>query len=63
MEKKTSDAQIRANRKWIENNPEKKRQLRARSNARTFARKYAQNRAEVEELLKIFDEENENAGL
>ena len=60
-ERKTSDAQIRASRRWEEENPEKKRYQRVRSNARTFARKYARSREEVEELLVIFDEENSNA--
>ncbi|MDQ0508030.1 hypothetical protein QO008_000474 [Peptoniphilus ivorii] len=60
-ERKTSDAQIRASRRWEEENPEKKRYQRVRSNARTFARKYARSREEVEELLGIFDEENSNA--
>lgn len=60
VENKTSDAQIRATRRWEENNPEKKRYQRVRSNARTFARRYAQSREEVEELLTIFDEENDN---
>lgn len=59
-ENKTSDAQRRATKKWEEANPEKKRYQRIRSNARTFARRYAKTREEVEELLKIFDEENEN---
>ncbi len=59
-ENKTSDAQIKATRRWEENNPEKKRYQRVRSNARTFARRYAKSREEVEELLAIFDEENEN---
>ncbi|WP_322630297.1 hypothetical protein [Aedoeadaptatus coxii] len=61
VENKTSDAQIKATRRWEENNPEKKRYQRVRSNARTFARRYARSREEVEELLAIFDEENENA--
>ena len=61
-ENKTSNAQIKATRKWEENNPEKKRYQRVKSNARTFARRYAKSRAEVEELLAIFDEENETAG-
>lgn len=60
-ERKTSDAQIRASRRWEEENPEKKRYQRVRSNARTFARKYARSREEVEELLVIYDEENPNA--
>lgn len=60
VENKTSEAQIKATRRWEENNPEKKRYQRVRSNARTFARRYARSREEVEELLTIFDGENEN---
>lgn len=55
---KTSKAQRRATKKWEQNNPEAKRYLRARSNARTFARKYANSLEEVEELVEIFKKEN-----
>lgn len=61
MEENKKQKQYEADRRWIEKNPDKKRYLRARSNARTFARKYAESREEVEELLKIFDEENEHS--
>lgn len=59
-ELKTSEAQRRATRNWEQNNPEAKRYLRARSNARTFARKYANTLEEVEELVEIFKKENPN---
>lgn len=55
---KTSKAQRRATKKWEQNNPETKRYLRTRSNARTFARKYAKSLEEVEELVEIFKSEN-----
>ncbi|NLY08515.1 MAG: hypothetical protein GXZ11_01230 [Tissierellia bacterium] len=58
---KTTEAQRRAARAWEERNPETKNYSRAKSNARTFARKYAKNREEIEELLQIFDNENSNA--
>ena len=57
---KTSEAQRLATKKWEQNNPEAKRYLRNRSNARTFARKYAKALEEVEELIEIFKNENEN---
>ena len=57
-ENKTSNAQRRATKKWEQNNPEAKRYLRVRSNARTFARKYAKSLEEVEELVEIFKNEN-----
>lgn len=59
-ELKTSEAQRRATRKWEQNNPEAKRYLRNRSNARTFARIYAKTLEEVEELVDIFKNENPN---
>lgn len=57
-ELKTSEAQRKATKKWEQNNPEAKRYLRARSNARTFARMYAKTIEEVEELVEIFKNEN-----
>ena len=60
MNYKTSEAQRRASKKWNENNPDKKRYLRARSGARTFARHYA-DREDMEELMRIFEKENKNA--
>lgn len=52
-EKKTSEAQIRATRKWEEKNPERRRYLRYRSNARTFVRHWA-TQEDFEELEEIF---------
>lgn len=51
--KKTSEAQIRASRKWEQENPERRRYLRYRSNARTFVRHWATDE-DFEELEKIF---------
>lgn len=59
MKNKTSQAQIKASRKWEEKNPEKTRYLSARRAARSFVR----NRAtpeDMEELIKIFKTENPN---
>lgn len=52
-EKKTSEAQRRATKKLEENNPERKRYLRYRSNARTFVRHWA-TQEDFEELEEIF---------
>lgn len=52
-EKKTSEAQRRATKRWEENNPERKRYLRYRSNARTFVRHWA-TQEDFEELEEIF---------
>ena len=57
---KTSEAQRRAIDNWAKKNPEAKRYHRNKSNARTFARKYAKTLEEVEELVEIFKNENEN---
>lgn len=60
MEKgKASEAQRRATKKWEENNPERKRYLRYRSSARTFARHWA-TEEDIEELVTIFKTENKN---
>lgn len=59
-EKKTSDAQIKASRKWEEKNPDRKRYIRYRSNARTFVRHWAK-KEDMEELLEIYKNENKNA--
>ena len=58
-ESKTSDAQIRASRKWEEKNPERKRYLRYKSNARTFVRHWADDE-DMQELIDIYKEENKN---
>lgn len=61
MEKgKVSKAQRRATKNWEESNPERKRYLRYRSNARTFARHWAK-KEDIQELIEIFNNENKNA--
>ena len=57
---KVSEAQRRATKKWEEQNPEQKRYLRYRSNARTFVRHWADDE-DVSELLEIYRRENPNA--
>jgi len=57
---KVSEAQRRATKKWEEQNPEQKRYLRYRSNARTFVRHWAVDE-DVAELLEIYKNENPNA--
>ena len=52
-EKKTSEAQIRATRKREEKNPERRKYIRYRSNARTFVRHWA-TQEDFEELEEIF---------
>ena len=59
-ENKTSDAQARASRKWEEKNPDRKRYLRYRSNARTFVRHWA-DEEDMQELIEIYKKENENS--
>ena len=51
---KVSEAQRRATKKWERENPERKRYLRYRSNARTFVRYWA-TEEDFEELKKIFE--------
>ena len=57
---KTSKAQRRATKKWEERNPDRKRFLRNRSNARTFVRHYA-DKDDMNELNEIYKRENPNA--
>ena len=57
--KKTSDAQIRAIKRWRDDNKEANRIASYRSTARTFARHYA-TAEDMEELQEIFEKENEN---
>lgn len=59
-ESKTSDAQVRASRKWEENNKEYARKKSYFRTAKTYARKHA-TRAEMDELMEIFENENENS--
>ena len=56
---KTTEAQRRAIRNWEKRNPERKRYLRSRSNARTFVRHLADDE-DVAELLEIYKKENPN---
>ena len=60
MNNKTSEAQVRASRKWEAQNKEKVAYDTAKRQAKRFVRKFA-TKADIEELLKIFDEENENS--
>lgn len=57
---KASEAQRRATKKWEEQNPKQKRYLRYRTNARTFVRHWA-DEEDLQELIEIFENENENA--
>lgn len=59
-ENKTSDAQIRANRRWEEKNRGKATLHRNRSTTRTFCRKYAVEE-DIYELIEIYNNENENS--
>lgn len=59
-EGKTSEAQVRASRKWEEKNPDRRRYIRYRSNARTFVRYWADNE-DIDELLEIYKNENPNS--
>lgn len=56
---KTSEAQIRAIKRWRDDNKEAHRIASYRSTARTFARHYATSE-DMEELQKIFEKENKN---
>ena len=58
-ENKTSDAQIRANRRWEEKNKKKSKVDTYRRMARLFIRNYAEDE-DVEELIAIYQEENKN---
>ena len=57
---KVSEAQRRATKKREEQNPEQKRYLRYRSNARTFVRHWAVD-ADLQELIDIYKRENPHA--
>ncbi len=59
-EGKASEAQRRATKKWEKNNPERVKYLRNRTAARTFVRHYADDE-DLQELIEIFENENENA--
>ncbi|MDR3595078.1 hypothetical protein [Clostridium sp.] len=49
MEKKTSEAQTKANKKWSENNKEYSSYLKSRSSAKSFIR----NKATLEDLEEL----------
>lgn len=57
---KSSKAQARASRRWEENNKEYARKKSYFRTAKTYARKHA-TREEMEELMEIFENENENS--
>uniref|UniRef100_UPI0009F80980 hypothetical protein n=1 Tax=Ndongobacter massiliensis TaxID=1871025 RepID=UPI0009F80980 len=55
MEKKTSDAQMRATRKWQEKNPERRRYNSYKSSARSFIRNHA-TEEDLQELESLIQE-------
>lgn len=55
MEKKTSAAQERANKKWAENNKAYSSYLKSRSSARSFIKNKA-TMEDLEEILKLVAE-------
>ena len=57
---KVSEAQRRATRNWEKRNPERKRYLRSRSNARTFVR-HSADEEDMQELIDIYKRENPHA--
>lgn len=60
--KKTSDAQVKASRRWEKNNPERAKYIRNRSVARTFVRHWADDE-DLKELVEIFENENIQAKI
>ena len=59
MERKTSEAQIKANKKWIEANREKANYMRCKSSAKSFIRNKA-TLEDLEELEKLILERKNN---
>lgn len=59
-EKKTSEAQLRANKAYYERNKDRARYVKARTSARSFVRLYA-TKEDMDELLEIFKNENPNS--
>ena len=57
---KVSEAQRRATRNWEKRNPERKRYLRSRANARTFVR-HSADEEDMQELIDIYKRENPHA--
>ena len=55
MEKKTSEAQLRASRAWAERNKEKRKIISLRGSARSFIRNWAQIE-DLEELEGLIQE-------
>lgn len=58
MDKKTSDAQTKANKKWAESNREYSSYLRSRSSARSFIKNKATDE-DLNELEKLINERRE----
>ncbi|WP_300896183.1 hypothetical protein [uncultured Clostridium sp.] len=59
MERKTSEAQIKANKKWIEANREKANYMSGKSSAKSFIRNKA-TLEDLEELEKLILERKNN---
>lgn len=57
---KTPESQIRANRRWEENNRDHVRKKNYLRSARLFVRSYAED-DDIEELLDIYRKENPNS--
>lgn len=57
-EKKTSQAQVNASRRWEQKNPERTRYLRYRTTARGFIRNHATHE-DLEELKELIKEREE----
>ena len=55
MTEKLSEARIKANKKWDQNNPDKKKKIRARSAAKSFINNYADN-DDLDFLLGLINE-------
>lgn len=58
MEKKTSDAQIAASRRWEKKNPEHARYMSARRQARSFIRNHA-TEEDLQELEGLIEEKRQ----
>ena len=64
MANKTSDAQLRASQAWAERNKEKRRIISLRGSAKSFIRRYADEKdlQELEALIAERRQELEKAG-
>lgn len=58
-EKKTSEAQINATRRWEQKNPDHTRYMAARRQARSFIRNYAKE-DDLKELEKLIEARRKN---